>query len=134
MSLARLTLTVEVASAVSFRCEWSAALVARTAVFIVARSPMLVSVIEDKSSALGQSLRSVLIAPDVDGVWKRRGHGHPGVEVLIGLSQRVAVLVEDKRCVGVYMDRIAGTADGIALGEACIVASSACNTLLAVDW
>jgi len=134
MSLARLTLTVEVASTVSFCCEWSTALIARTSVFVVARSPMLVSIVENKCSALGQGLRSVLVAPDVDGVWKRRRHRNPRVEVLISFGQRVAILVEDERCVGMYMDRIAGAADGIALREACIVASSACNALLAIDW
>ena len=54
--------------------------------------------------------------------------------MLISLSQRVAILVEDKRSVGVHMNRIARTAHGVALRKARIAASSTCNALLAVDW
>lgn len=53
--------------------------------------------------------------------------------MLISLSQRVAILVEDEGRVGVYMNRISRAADGVALGEARIAAGSACNALLAVD-
>lgn len=67
-----LVLTVKVAGTVPFCLEWPTALVARTAVSVIARSPMLVSIVEDKCGALGQGLRSVLVAPDVDGVWERR--------------------------------------------------------------
>jgi len=54
--------------------------------------------------------------------------------VLISLGQRVAILVEDEGRVGVYVYRIARTADGVALREACITTSSACDALLAVNW